>query len=159
MEILIFFPLLSSNVAIVSVFNIPAVLGLACALIDTKIESFSFQKRLKTFLKVGIAKAFGGILLACYMGLKYSSMRLEHAGGEAFDLYATFKQVAFAFAISALVDVFYSLLAWIIIRKTREILKEMKDKRIREYGHKVLKYGETSSRRSSPRTSPKVRNL
>ena len=109
-------------------------------------------------LKVGIAKSFGGILLAAYMGLKFTSLKYEHSNKEAFDLYVAFKQIAFAFALSALVDIFYGTFAWVIIKKTREIIRELKEKQVREYGHRLLKYGE-SSNRSSPLTSPKVRNL
>jgi hypothetical protein len=158
MEILIFFPLLSSNLSIVAIFNIPAILGLVFSLLYTKVYSFSFQKRLKMLLKVGIAKSFGGILLAAYMGLKFTSLKYEHSNKEAFDLYVAFKQIAFAFALSALVDIFYGTFAWVIIKKTREIIRELKEKQVREYGHRLLKYGE-SSNRSSPLTSPKVRNL
>lgn len=153
-----FFSLSNSYLLVVTLFNMPAILGLALCLASTKSGSITFQKKLKTLLKVGIAKAFGGVLLACFMGLKYSSMKSVHAEAEGFDLYAGLKQIAFAFALSAIIDIFYSVIAWMIIKKTRTMIQVVKSLQIKELRQKVLKYGENSNR-STPRTSPKVRTL
>lgn len=125
-----------------SLFNIPAILALLHCTNKRNLSDYKAQKNIKLLLKIGIAKAVGGFLLAIYMGLKYAYMpfsgissNYQHNNDNYFKLYALY------FTAGALIDLVYSLLAREAIKCTKEIIIIIKGRRERV----------SSSKSSSPR--------
>ena len=113
------------------VFNVPAALALLLCLHKGSLLNYKAQKRIKLLLKIGIAKTIGGVLLAIYMGLKYACMPSSagfnvHYGHNREDY---MKLCAIYFTASALVDILYSFIAKDIIKNTKEILTNLKEKK------------------------------
>jgi len=127
-----------------NLFNTPAVLALILCLQKGKLCDYKTQKNIKFLLKIGIAKAIGGVLLAVFMGLKFAyspSASGIHSGiGSSQGSY--FKMAAVSFATSAIIDIFYSLIAKDIISNTKQIVSHLKEKKSRS---------QRSSRAGSPR--------
>ena len=117
-------PLMRTFLFIVALFNIPAVLALMACTLQNKMLNPSIQKTTKITLKIGIAKAVGGVLLALYMGLKYASMM----GVPENNNKAAMRLGAIYLAISALVDIAYSLFAFKVIKRTKHMIKILKNK-------------------------------
>jgi len=111
--------LMRTFLSLVGFFNIPAILALAACTYQPKIFSRQAQRMTKSMLKVGIAKAVGGILLAVFMGLKYVSMWNAVESSQK----ATVKLCAIYLAVGAVVDIIYSIIALMAIKNTKSILK------------------------------------
>jgi len=119
-------PLMRTFLFIVGIFNIPAILALLACTFEYKMLNCNMQKTTKILLKVGIAKAIGGVLLAIYIGLKYAYMfnDLENNNSRA-----VMKFCAIYLGGSALVDILYSLFAFMAIKRTKDIIKILRWKR------------------------------
>jgi len=127
-----------------NLFNTPAVLALILCLQKGKLCDYKTQKNIKFLLKIGIAKAIGGVLLAIFMGLKYayspSTSGIYTGLGSTQGSYL--KMCVVSFTTSAIIDIFYSLLAKDIISNTKQIVSHLKEKKPRS---------QRSSRAGSPR--------
>ena len=115
-----------------SLFNIPAILALLQCTNKRNLCDYKTQKNIKLLLKIGIAKAVGGFLLAIYMGLKYAYMPIsgissnyQYKEDNHLKLYALY------FTAGALIDIVYSFLARDAIKCTKEIIIILKGKRER----------------------------
>lgn len=114
-----------------SLFNIPAILALLLCMNKRNLHDYQAQKKIKLLLKIGMAKAVGGVLLAVYMGLKYACMpslsginvNYQHNNQDYLKLCALY------FAASALIDIFYSFLAKDAIKYTKDIIIALKGKK------------------------------
>lgn len=106
---------------IVGVFNLPAIIALLGFALQ---KSHKPRKCSKVLLKVGIAKAFGGLMLAVYMSIKFFWM-LHSAESNT---KATIKLYALYLGASALVDIIYSLVALMILKKSKQIVRVMRRK-------------------------------
>jgi len=128
----------------INLFNTPAVLALILCLQKGKLCDYKAQKKIKFLLKIGIAKAIGGVLLAIFMGLKYayspSTSGIQITLGSTQGSYL--KMLVISFTTSAIIDVFYSLIAKDIISNTKQIVAHLKEKKSRS---------QRSSRAGSPR--------
>jgi len=114
-----------------SLFNIPAIIALLLCMNKRSLYDYKAQKKIKLLLKIGMAKAIGGVSLAIYMGLKYAYM--PRANGIQ-SLYSQnqeeyMKLCAIYFVASALVDIFYSFIAKDIVRSTKQIVVILKEKK------------------------------
>jgi len=129
---------------VVGLFNIPVLGGLILCLEESKVEDYRMQKLIKLLLRVGIAKAFGGVLLALFMGLRYASLppNLVH---EDQLMNTTIKSYAVSFVGSAIVDVIYSISAVRLIKQTKAITSLLKEK------EKERKKSERKSSKSPPK--------
>lgn len=110
---------------IVGLFNLPAIFALLMCISETSLFSHQMQKTAKVLLKVGIAKAVGGVLLALYISLKFAYILPENGASSK----AAMKLCVVRLGESALVDVIYSFLAFIIIKKTKQIARIVRKKR------------------------------
>lgn len=117
LQVFIMIQLMTTFLFVVGIFNIPAILALLACTFQQKLLDRQMQKTAKILLKVGIAKAVGGILLAVYIALKYFCLS-NGAGSKT-----TMKLYVLYLGGSAFVDILYSLLAFLAIRRTRDILK------------------------------------
>jgi hypothetical protein len=142
LQTLIMIPMIRSFLFIVGIFNIPALLALVACTLENKLLNYQVQKTIKILLKVGIAKAVGGVLLALYIGLKYAYMsnEMEHHNSRA-----VMRFCAIYLGGSALVDVLYSLFAFAAIARTKDIIKILR----RERSKMRLFFGKTRSVSSS----------
>jgi len=135
--------------AFTSLFNIPTILALLLCFIKRNLYDYESQKWIKLLLKIGIAKAIGGVFLAIFMGLKYvylpSSLVANSHYGEKQEGYLKF--CAIYFTASALIDIFNSFLARELIFKTKQIVWILKEKK------------KQRSPRSSKSASPKAKLL
>jgi len=66
-------------------------------------------------------KAVGGVMLAFYIGLKYACMLSEPGSSNK----VAMKLCAIYLIGSALIDILYSILAFMIIKKTKNIVKNL----------------------------------
>jgi hypothetical protein len=139
-------PLMRTYMFILGIFNIPAILALVACTFESKLVNYRAQKTVKMLLKVGIAKAVGGILLAIYIGLKYAVMINDMNNHSS---RAVMKSCAIYLGGSALVDILYSLLAFMVIEKTKSIIKILRRERSKR--RNSVKY---SRRSSSEESSP-----
>jgi hypothetical protein len=124
LEGLIIIPLLQSFLFVVAVFNIPAVLALLVCMLHPQKVSFQVQKTTKFLLKIGVAKAVGGILLAILAALKY--MTIQNTSDSNMKTLMSFCIIYLGG--SALVDVIYSTFAFMTIKKTKKIIRILKRK-------------------------------
>jgi len=102
------------------------------------------QKTAKVLLKIGIAKAVGGVLLGMYIGLKYAYM-LQETGSSS---KSAMKLCVIYLGGSALVDILYSILAFTMIKKTKSIariLRRKKSTTISTYDYVMTPSSERSS--------------
>ena len=113
---------------IVALFNIPAILALMTCTLQNKMLNSGIQKTTKITLKIGIAKAVGGIMLALYMGLKYATMMSVPENNNK----AAMRLGAIYLAISAVFDIVYSLFAFKVIKRTKHIIKILKNDKSRK---------------------------
>jgi len=86
--------------------------------------SFQVQKTTKFLLKIGVAKAVGGILLAVLAALKY--MTIQNTSDN--NMKALMSLCIIYLGGSALVDVIYSTFAFMTIKKTKKILRILRRK-------------------------------
>lgn len=124
LEGLIIIPLLQSFLFVVAVFNLPAVLALLACMLHPQKVSFQVQKTTKFLLKIGVAKAVGGILLAVLAALKY--MTIQNTSDN--NMKALMSLCIIYLGGSALVDVIYSTFAFMTIKKTKKILRILRRK-------------------------------
>jgi len=122
LETLIMIPLMRTFLFIVIMFNLPAIGALVACTFQRKTLDCQMQKTTKVLLKVGIAKAIGGVLLALYMGLKYFLLVNNAQSNNK----AAMKLCAIYLGASALVDVMYSIIALMAIKKTKNIIKVLR---------------------------------
>jgi len=142
-EILIMIPLMRSFLLIVGIFNVPAIMALVSCAFKRNLLDCQTQKTTKTLLKVGVAKAIGGVLLAVYIGLKYFLILNETANGNK----AIMKLYAIYLGGSAVVDILYSMFALMAIKKTKDIINILKRKR--SHSKELHAYTMISSKESS----------
>lgn len=109
-------------------FNIPAILALLLCVFKRNLSNYQAQKKIKLLLKIGVAKAVGGVCLALYMGLKYAYMPSTSAVYGHYG-HSYMKMCALYFAASALVDIFYAYLAKDILQITKQIGSLLKEKK------------------------------
>lgn len=147
-QILVMFATLRP-LAFTSLFNIPTILALLLCLYKPNLYDYESQKWIKLLLKIGIAKAIGGVCLAIFMGLKYvylpKSLDVSSYPGEKQEGYLKF--CALYFTASALIDIFCSFLSRELILKTKKIVWILKEKK------------KQRSPRSSKSGSPKAKLL
>lgn len=144
LQVFIMIQLMTTFLFVVGVFNIPAILALLACTFQQKLLDRQMQKTAKILLKVGIAKAVGGILLAVYIALKYFCL----PNGASASSKAAMKLYVLYLGGSAFVDILYSFLAFMAIRKTREIIKIARRHQRHQHhsrSRKVLAYSMGSS--------------
>ena len=124
LEGLIIIPLLQSFLFVVAVFNIPAVLALLVCMLHPQKFGFQVQKTTKFLLKIGVAKAVGGILLAILAALKY--LTIQNTSDSNMKTLMSFCIIYLGG--SALVDVVYSTFAFMTIKKTKKIIRILRRK-------------------------------
>jgi len=108
--------------SLITALNIPSIIALAMCLFP-QTSSIQFQKLTKNFLKFGIAKAVGGVLLALYICIKYFGIYNANNSytGRVFLLNSAWNVV-----ICALIDIVYSFVAISAIKRTKSIIKILK---------------------------------
>ena len=124
LEGLIIIPLLQSFLFVVAVFNFPAVLALIVCTLHPQKVGFEVQKTTKFLLKIGIAKAVGGILLALLAALKY--LTIQNTSDN--NMKALMSLCIIYLGGSAFVDVIYSTFAFMTIKKTKKIIRILRRK-------------------------------
>lgn len=117
LQVFIISQLIQTHLAAFISFNVPLVAAALGCLISPKLISGTIQKIIKILLKVSIAKAFGSILLAVYIGLKCFSGSSQSANMRLCAIY---------FGTSATVDIVSSLAAYFAIKKTRTIIRVLR---------------------------------
>ena len=122
LQALILIPLIRSILFVVAFFNIPAISALIACTFHNKVSSCQAQRTTKFLLKIGVAKTFGGIFLALYVGLKYVFL----LKGTDPNTKAMIEMCTVYLGGSALVDVLYSILATMAIKRTKKIIKILK---------------------------------
>jgi len=123
-ECLIIIPLLQSFLFVVAVFNLPAVVALIVCTINPQKVGFEVQKTTKFLLKIGIAKAVGGILLALLAALKY--LTVQNTSDNSMKALMTLCMIYLGG--SAFVDVIYSTFAFLTLKKTKKIIRILRRK-------------------------------
>jgi len=118
LQIFIMFPLMRSFLFIVGLFNLPTIVALLSCTLHPQLFSFEMHKTTKVLLKVGMAKAVGGVLFATYLAIKVFNMVKRYEDNNALMMTYIIPLIG-----SALVDIIYSALAYQIIRKTRRIIR------------------------------------
>jgi len=121
LKLLIMIPLMRSFLFFVAIFNLPAMLALFLSLFQPQLFNLQIHKSAKFCLKIGMAKAVGGLLLVSYMVFEYLYV-LKGLKGNT-DIMRTY---VIYLGGSSLVDVLYSLLAIFAVKKTKEIIKVLK---------------------------------
>jgi len=150
LETLIMIPLLKTFLFIVGIFNLPAILALMMCTIQPAVSNRQMQKKAKLLLKVGIAKAIGGVLLAIYIGLKYAYM-LQESG---FSSKAAMELCVIYLGGSALVDILYSILAYRAIKQTRTIVRILRKRSVTKKAPTAVYIMTPTLKRPSSETSP-----
>jgi len=149
LQTLIMIFLMRTFLSIVGFFNIPAILALVACTYQPRIFSRQAQRTTKTMLKVGIAKAIGGILLAVFMGLKYVSIWNAAESSQK----TTVKLCAIYLAVGAVVDILYSVFALMAIKNTKSILKLLRrrssQKKVETQSYDITEVSEDSLSSSS----------
>jgi len=129
-QILVMFATLRP-LAFTTLFNIPTIFALLLCFFKRNLYDYETQKWIKLLLKIGIAKAIGGVCLAIFMGLKYvyvpSTLGMNAQFGEKQE--GNLKFFAIYFTASALIDIFSSFLARELILKTKQIVRLLKEKK------------------------------
>jgi predicted membrane protein len=123
LQIFIMFPLMRSFLFIVGLFNLPAIVALLGCMLHPQLFSFEMHKTTKVFLKVGMAKAVGGVLFATYLAIKFFGMVKRYEDSNALVMTYIIPLIG-----STLVDIIYSALAHKVIRKTRRIIRTLRGK-------------------------------
>jgi len=118
-QLLTFAIIIRTSLFIVGIFNLPAIVALIACTFHYKIFNCQTQRAVKILLKIGVAKTVGGILLAVYMGLKYACILNNPETNSKMII----KYWAIYLGGSAIVDILYTLLAFLLIKKTRHIIK------------------------------------
>jgi len=138
---------------IVGLFNLPSMGGLVLSLNKSHAESLGIQKKIKLLLKIGVAKSFGGLFVAIFMGLRYLSLDQSKPQEEK----QMYRNYAVLLGYSAIVDVVYSLLSSKLIKRTRAMCYLIKKSKYRTQ-KKLLEQQSSipSSTRSSKKSSPKM---
>lgn len=126
LKLLIMLPLMRSFLFIVGIFNLPAIIALFISLLKPKYFTHEIQKTAKICLRIGMAKAVGGLLLACYMVFEYVYVLRDLKGN-----IDVFRNYLVYLGGSSLIDIVYSILAIFAVKKTKDIIKIMKKKNIR----------------------------
>jgi len=127
LQVLIIIPLLRSFLFVVAVFNLPAVIALISCIFHKNTLNYQIQRNTKFLLKIGVAKAVGGVLLALFAGLKYYSV-LNNANS---NMKAVMELCVIYLGGSAFVDILYSLFAFMAIKRTKNIIKILRNKKSR----------------------------
>jgi len=123
LQIFIMFPLMRSFLFIVGLFNLPAIVALLGCMFQPQLFSFEMHKTAKVLLKVGMAKAVGGVLFATYLTLKFFGMAKRYEDNNVLMMNYIIPLIGIV-----LVDVIYSALAYQLIRKTRRIIRILRGK-------------------------------
>jgi len=114
LQVAIITPLIGTSVAAIAIFNVPTLIATLGCFFTPKFIGLNAQKAIKILLKVSIAKTFGSILLAAYIGLKFFSGSSQ---------LVNMRLCAIYFGVSAMVDIVSSLIAYLAIKKTRSIIR------------------------------------
>jgi len=139
-------------------FNAPAILALILCLDYKRLFDYGAQKQVKVLLKIGLAKAVGGVILALYMGLKYACMPSKIGSQSSigpFSQEGYIKIYAIHFATSALIDFVHSLVAKDIIKNTKLIISQLKVKKSRTSSKSSARSSKSSG---TPRSSRSLKS-
>jgi len=106
---------------IISLLNLPSIIALAMCVFP-QTPNLRFQKEIKNLLRVGIAKSIGGVLLVLYIGFKHIKMynTTNHKNR------TLIMESIIYFILSTFVDVLFSFIAILAIKRTRAIIKILK---------------------------------
>lgn len=156
-------PLFNSPLFMVALFNVPAIFALVLCISQTRSSDLSTQKNIKLLLKIGIAKSLGGVLLAAFMYARFMSFASAQ-DEEQYGVYFYMKKLTHFATMSAIVDLIYAVLAYFLVQYTRIIKKSLitpKTQKVDFSKEKITLNLEniTVSPRSSPKTSPRSRDL
>ena len=109
------------SIFLTSLLNLPSIIALAMCVFP-QTPNLRFQKEIKNLLRVGIAKSIGGVLLVLYIGFKHIKMynTTNHKNR------TLIMESIIYFILSTFVDVLFSFIAILAIKRTRAIIKILK---------------------------------